>query len=183
MNSASTLRLSAFALAAIALTTAPAHAADDAPRFAWGKAGVGYDQYRSEAYECALDGLSIDVANTEPVERLRSASRQMEALDGRQNTASAADPIAAGVRYAQDVEAVRNSARAEQQVEAVKQIMFSAMQQCMIKHGYTRFALTEEQRAELARFEDGTQERRTLLHKLSSDAAVLEAQKQPLPEG
>jgi hypothetical protein len=177
------LHVCALAHAALALTAAPAHAADDAPRFAWGKAGVGYDQYRSEAYECALDGLSIDVANTEPVERLRRASRQMEALDGRQGGATSADPVAAGVRYAQDVEAVRNSARAEQQVKAVKQLMFSAMQRCMMGRGYTRFALTEAQRADLARLEDGTQERRTALHRLASDPAVLEAQQQPLSAG
>jgi hypothetical protein len=183
MNSAIRLRVGAFALAAFALAAAPAQAADDAPRFAWGKAGVSYDAWRAEAYECALDGLSIDVANTEPVERLRRASRQMEALDSRQSGATAADPVAAGVRYAQDVDAVRNSARAEQQVEEVKRIMFSAMQRCMVGRGYTRFALTEAQRAELARFEDGTQERRAALHRLASEAAVLETQKQPLPEG
>lgn len=183
MNPATRFRAGAFAFAALALAAAPAQAADEAPRFAWGKAGVSYDAWRSEAYECALDGLSIDVANTEPVERLRSASRQMEALDGRQSGATATDPVAAGVRYAQDVEAVRRSARAEQQVEALKEIMFSAMQRCMMARGYTRFALTEAQREELARFEDGTQERRAALHRLASDAAVLEAQKQPLPEG
>lgn len=182
MKPASTFRICALALAATALASAPAHAAD-APRFAWGKAGVSYDQYREEAYQCALVGLGTDIADTEPVERLRSASRQMEALESRQGAGNSADPVAAGVQYAQDVEAVRNSARAEQQVEAVKKILFSTMQQCMIQHGYTRFALTEEQRSEIARFEDGSPERRAFLHKLASDAAVLEQQKQPLPEG
>ena len=182
MTSPLPVRRSALLLAAALLTATPAHAGD-APRFAWGKAGVSYEAYRAEAFECALDGLSLDVADSEPVERLRRASRQMDALESARQGAGAADPLAAGVRYAQDVEAVRNSARPERQVEEVKQIMFSAMQQCMIRSGYTRFALTEEQRGELARFEDGSQERRSLLHKLASDAAVIEQQKQPLPAG
>ena len=181
MKPASTLRNCLLVIAAMPFGAATAQAAE-APRFAWGKAGVSYDQYREEAYQCAMAGLETDIADTEPVERLRSATRQMEALEGRQGAGNSADPVAAGVRYAQDVEAVRNAARAEQQVEAVKKILFSAMQQCMIQRGYTRFALTEEQRGEIAKFEDGSQERRAFLHKLASDAAILEEQKQPLPE-
>lgn len=168
------------ALAALAAAATAAHAAE-APRFAWGKAGVSYDQYRSEAYECALDGLSVDVSDTEPVERLRRATRQMEAIEARQGAAAAADPVAAGIRQAQDIEAARASARPDQQVQAVKRIMFSAMQRCMIQRGYTRFALTEEQRGEMAALADGSPERRALLHRLASDAGILERQRHDLP--
>ena len=181
MKSTSPFRTCALALAALASGPTTAQAAD-APRVAWGKAGISYDQYRDEAYECAMVGLDTNIENSEPVERLRSASRQMEALEGRQGAANSADPVAAGIRHAQDLEAIRNSARAEQQVEAVKKILFSAMQQCMVRRGYTRFALTEDQRREFARFKDGSQERRAFLHKLASDAATLEQQKHPLPE-
>jgi hypothetical protein len=133
MKSAFSFRSGALALAALAIA-GPAQAAD-APRHAWGKAGVSYDQYREEAYQCAMAGLETDIADTEPVERLRSASRQMEAIARRQGAGNSADPVAADVRYAQDVEAVRNSAQAEQQVAAVKKILFSAMQQCMMQSG------------------------------------------------
>jgi hypothetical protein len=185
MKPASSFRNRALALACLAIAGGAAQAAD-APHHAWGKAGVNYDQYREEAYQCAMAGLGTDIADTEPVERLRNASRQMEALESRQGVGNSSDPAAAaaaGVRYAQDVEAVRNSARAERQVEAVKKILFSAMQQCMIQSGYTRFALTEEQRRGIETFGDGTPERRAALHLLASDAAVLEQQKDPLPEG
>jgi hypothetical protein len=180
MKSASPFRTCAFALAAMALAPTPAQAAD-APRHAWGKAGVSYDQYRDEAYECAMAGLDTNIDNSEPVEKLRRATRQMEALDARQGVANSADPVAAGIRHAQDVAAVQNSARPEQQFKEVKKILFSAMQQCMARRGYTRFALTEDQRREFATFKDGSQERRAFLHKLASDAAILEQQKQPLP--
>jgi hypothetical protein len=180
MKSASPFRTCTLALAAIAFAPTPAQAAD-APKFAWGQAGVSYDQYRNEAYDCAMFGLDTNIENSEPVERLRSATRQLEALDARQSVANSADPVAAGIRHAQDVEAVRNSAHAEQQLKEVKKILFSAMQQCMVQRGYTRFALTEDQRAEIARFKDSSQERRALLHKLASDPAVVEQQKQPLP--
>jgi hypothetical protein len=169
---------SAVLLAAAALAAAPARA-DDAPRFAWGKAGVSYETYRAEAYDCALYGLSIDVAHTAPVEQLRKASRQMEALDAQKGGAGSADPIAEGIRYAQETAAVRAAARPEKQVQAVKEIMFSAMQRCMAAHGYIRFALTEAQRGEMDALHDA-QERRVFLHKLASDAAVLEQQRQPL---
>jgi hypothetical protein len=183
MSLASSFRTGALAVAALTLVAGPAQAAD-APRLAWGKAGISYDQYRDEAYDCAMVGLETDVSDTEPVEALRSATRQMEALESRQAAATSSDPAAAaaaGVRHAQEVEAVRNSARAEQQVEEVKRIVFSTIQQCMIERGYTRFALTEEQRREIEQFDDGSPERRVALYQLASDAAILEAQKQPLP--
>ena len=180
MRLASALRNGLLVLAAMPLAT-PAHAAD-APRFSWGKAGVGYDQYRNEAYDCAMVGLNTDISGSEPVEALRTADRQMEALESRmQGIGSSSDPVAAGTRHANDVESVRAAARPDRQVEAIKQLVFPAIQQCMIDRGYTRFALTEEQRAEMS--ELGREEGRAYLHKLASDAAVLEQQKQPLPEG
>jgi hypothetical protein len=184
MTYASILRRCALGLAAASFAAAAAHAAE-APQFAWGKAGVAYDEYRAEAYDCALDGLSSSkIDESEPVETLRKATRRMEALDGRmQGIGGAADPTAAGIRHAQDVAAVRASARPEKQVQEVKRIVFSEIQQCMIAQGYTRFALTEEQRAEIAQLEKGSQEWRSALHRLASDPVVLENQQQPLPEG
>lgn len=180
MKSASPFRTCALALAAAALGPTAAQAAD-APRFSWGKAGVSYDQYLDEAYDCAMVGLDTNIENSEPVERLRTATRQLEALDNRQGVASAADPVSAGINHAQDLARIRESARPEQQVKEVKKILFSAMQQCMVQRGYTRFALTEDQRREIARFKNGSPEWRAFLHKLASDAAILEQQKQPLP--
>jgi hypothetical protein len=180
MKSASPFRTCALALAAMAFAPTPAQAAD-APKVAWGKAGVSYDQYRNEAYECAIVGLDTNIDNSEPVEKLRSATRQLEALDARQGVASSTDPMGAGIRHAQDIAAVQNSARPEQQFKEVKKILFSAMQQCMAQRGYIRFALTEDQRSEFAKFKDGSQERRVYLHKLATDPAILQQQKLPLP--
>ncbi len=181
MKSASLFRTCALALAAAALGPTMAQAAD-APRFSWGKAGVSYDQYLDEAYDCAMVGLDTNIENSEPVEKLRSASRQMEAIEARQGgVASSADPMGAGIRHAQDLAAIRESARPDQQVKEVKKILFSAMQQCMVQRGYTRFALTEDQRAEIARYKDGSAERRAFLYRLASNPTVLEQQKQPLP--
>lgn len=176
-------RSSVLLFAAGAFAATPAYAADDAPRFAWGKAGVGYEQYRSDAYDCAEAGLSTDISHTAPVERLRSASRQLDAVDAQVSDAASADPMAAGIRHAQDSAAIRAAARPEQQVKAVKEIIFAATQRCMARHGYTRFALTEAQRGEMAQMKDHSPEWRTYLHKLASDGAILEQQKQPLPKG
>ena len=168
------------ALLAIAALSAAAASAADAPQFAWGKAGVAYEAYREEAYQCAMAGFGSDIADSAPVETLRQASRRLEALDGQlQTIGSAPDPVAAGAQYASEAASIRAAARPEKQVQAVKQLMFSVMQQCMIDHGYTRFALTEEQRTQWSALADA-QERRVFLHKLASDAAVLEQQQQPL---
>ena len=52
----------------------------------------------------------------------------------------------------------------------------------LVSAGYGSLpALTEAQRSEMAKFKDGSQERREYLHKLASDAAIVEQQKQPLP--
>ena len=71
---ASLFRTCALAQAAVAVAPTSAHAAD-APKFAWGKAGISYDQYRAEAFECAIVGLDTNIDNSEPVERLRTATR------------------------------------------------------------------------------------------------------------
>jgi len=179
MHPALSFRSALLALAALSATAAQAA---DAPQFAWGKAGVAYEQYREEAYQCAMAGFGSDIADSAPVETLRKATRRLEALDGQlQTIGSAPDPVAAGAQYASEAATVRAAARPEKQIEAVKQLMFSVMQQCMIDRGYTRFALTEDQRSGWSALADA-QERRVFLHKLASDAAVLEQQKQPLPK-
>jgi hypothetical protein len=60
---------------------------------------------------------------------------------------------------------------------------FAATQRCMAKHGYVRFVLTEAQRGEIAQLKEHSQEWRTYLHKLASDGAIVEQQKERLPEG
>ena len=171
------LRTCLLAIAAIPLAV-PAQAAD-APRFSWGKAGVGYEQYRNEAYDCAMVGLGTDISNSVPVEAIRAADSQLAALEARnQSIGNAADPVAAGTSYANDMESIRAAARPERQVEEIKRLIFPVIQQCMMDRGYTRFALTEAQRAEMSAL--GTDESRVFLHKLASDAAVLEQQAQPL---
>lgn len=181
MTLSSALRPHALLLAVAAFAAAPAQAADEAPRHAWGKAGVSYDQYRDDAYVCAEYGLNIDVSDTEAVAELRSATRRMEAADSQFSSSASADPMEAGIRHAQEAAAIRAAARPERQVQAVKEIIFAATQRCMAELGYTQFALTEEQRSEMAVMKK--RERRVYLHRLASDGAILERQRQPLSEG
>ena len=177
----SAFRPRALLLAAAAIAATPAQAADEAPLRAWGKAGVSYDQYRDEAYACAEYGLNTDVSDTEAVAALRSATRRMEAADSQFSASASADPMEAGIRHAQEAAAIRAAARPELQVQAVKEIIFAATQRCMAELGYTLFALTEEQRSEMAEMKK--QERRVYLHRLASDRAILEQQRAPLSEG
>ena len=184
MISRSADRPRALLLAAAAFAATPAQAAaDDAPRAAWGKAGVSYEQYRTDADECADVGLNADISHIAPVERLRSATRQLENADSQFSASASADPMDAGIRHAQEAASIRAAARPEEQVKAVKEVIFAATQRCMAQHGYVRFALTEAQRSEMAMLKEHSPEWRTYLHKLASDGVILAQQKEALPKG
>src|SRR5215204_5535505 len=106
------LRTCLLAIAGLPLAV-PAQAAD-APRFSWGKAGVDYETYRNEAYDCAVAGLNTDISGSKPVEAIRAADSQLAALEARNpSIGNAADPVAAGTSYANDMESIRSAARPE----------------------------------------------------------------------
>ena len=50
------------------------------------------------------------------------------------------------------------------------------IEQCLASRGYRQFKLTPEQAAHLAKLPEGSAERRTYLHSLGSDPAVMAAQ-------
>lgn len=170
---ASSCGLIALSLVLPGLATA---AAASAPKFSWAKPGVSFEQYRADALECGNRGLATDISQTEPVQALRKASRQMESFDNAISTASTPDQA---ITNAQSVDAVRASARPEYQMRRIKEIMFVTARACMVEHGYVSYALTEQQRAKYDSISD-IDERRHYLHSLASDPVVAETQKQPV---
>ena len=64
------------ALAATA-ALASAAAAANAPQTSWGKAGVSFDDYRSDATFCLREAAGLDLTGTEPANALVLASRRM----------------------------------------------------------------------------------------------------------
>src|SRR5436853_2956696 len=64
------------ALAAAAGLAGAASAAN-APQTSWGKAGVSFDDYRSDATHCLREAAGMDLTGTEPANALVLASRRM----------------------------------------------------------------------------------------------------------
>src|SRR5213078_1098261 len=66
-------------LIALAATAALAGAAGaaNAPQTSWGKAGISFEDYRSDATYCLRDAAGLDLTGTEPANALVLASRRM----------------------------------------------------------------------------------------------------------
>lgn len=160
----------------------------DIPTVAWGKANISYDQYRDDALECGKVGLAADIDHSDPVNTLRTASTEMDALydrttylevsrDGgtsRQGSYNAANAEIAAREH--DRQAIEMAAQPKTQYARIKDLMFVEVRKCMAAHGFSRFTLTEAQRAEMGALKDKAS-RRQYLYKLSSDPDVLDKQK------
>ncbi|MEP6869005.1 MAG: hypothetical protein ABJA20_10860 [Novosphingobium sp.] len=144
-----------------------------APQYSWAKPGVGYEQFRADAFDCGIRGLATDISQTEPVTALRKATREMESYDSTLGTTSTPDQ---SIANAQNVDSIRASARPSYQVKRIKEIMFVTVRACMVELGYVSYTLTEQQRAKYDSISDRN-EQRHYLHSLASDPAVAEAQK------
>ncbi len=159
-------------LCAVTLSTSAIAASE--PRESWGKAGVSLDQYRSDAVTCATRAYYQDVAQTDGAKRLAAASRQIDTLASQVSGGGSypyyADPAVTAI--ARTVDAARPD-KAYREVGALQQ---ATLDTCLSQLGYIRFRLTEEQRQQLGRLHNGSDQRRAYLHSLASDPAILAAQ-------
>lgn len=170
----------------LSMLAGSASAKDAAPQVLWAKAGVSYEQYRGDALECGMTGLASNIDNSKEVKTLARASSQLDAVDASaqngmgQGTdpAGQADLAAAATRRSEDEQRIIATARPDQQYAGIKTLMFQAVRRCMVKLGYAKIVLTEDQRKEYDGIK-GTDARRIYLHKLASDPHVLETQRQP----
>jgi len=166
--------LALFAALVVAL---PAHAQNQAIWESWGKAGVSFDQYRTDAIECGRAGVHIDLANSEPVKVLKRGTSQMEANDqGAQTYSAGATPaeiMDQTVVLANQYQRIREGTRADVQVARVKGMMLTETEACLTARGYSRFRLTADQHRHLAHLRIGKPERHDYLYRLASDPAVL----------
>lgn len=177
-------------MAVAVLVPVAAHAAPlDGTTVAWGKAEVSYQQYRADALDCGHTGLATDIDHSDPVNTLRSASNEIEALDNRPmyvDVFKSGSGTASGggaqvdanevVERVHDEQAIAQSARPKEQYARIKQLMFVTIRRCMVEHGYTRFTLNDGQRAALHNIRDKAA-RRDFLYRLASDPVVLTKQK------
>lgn len=125
----------------------------------WGKPGVSLEQYRADAVACGRQAASLDLSWSNPARALVLASRLID---------NAADIQAAG-------DALR-IASPERNVAKAGDLIHSALDHCLVEHGYRQFRLTGEQRHRLAKLPTGSIERHTYLHSLASDPVILASQ-------
>jgi hypothetical protein len=151
----------AIVLAAFVAATAVAAAAAPAPETSWGKAGVSYDQYRHDAALCQQTAMHVDLTRTEPVQALVLASRRIDAV-------AALDPYA--------VHEATIFARPDLRWREVRALLQLGLDTCLAEIGYTRFRLTDDQRAHLRHLSQRQPERQHYLHSLASDPVILAAQ-------
>jgi hypothetical protein len=149
------------------------------PHQSWGKAGVSFDEYRRDAVECGRLAHYADVSDTEQAKLFVRASKRLEAADDHgmgTAGASSVDEMNRMVGLAARSEQIRSSIRPEKQMRDLHAGLVGVVESCLTERGYSRFSLTEGQRARLGKLKKGSAERHRFLHSLASDADVLRRQ-------
>ncbi len=167
----------ALLLAATGLATAATAAQRPAQHISWGKAGVSFEDFTADGWACAGEAVTLDISKTAPVRKLVEASRALDqaALTDWMYLASPGMSNAAA-SFGIDSARVMQTYRPEREFAAVRDIQQHTMIACLVKRGYTPFALTAEQVGHLRTLKKGSVERRTYLFTLGSDPAVLSHQ-------
>jgi hypothetical protein len=166
------------------------------PVTAWGKKDVSMLDYRTDAGQCALIGVTRPVegngANTAggisgqnspiPQQGPSGANVARDSNSGTNGPNPSGSGQNSGPTYrdsasADFVSRAANQQRAQEM--AAQRARHEALKSCLINRGYTEFQLTAEQRAELSRLPQGSNERREYLYKLGTDPDVLTRQSLP----
>jgi hypothetical protein len=160
------------------------------PVTAWGKKDVSMIEYRTDAGQCAVlaathstdangaksaGGISGQNSGSPTQQPSGSASSGSAGAGG---ATSGTNPIGGGTyRESASADFVNRAAMQQRTQEmAEQQQRNAALKSCLAGRGYVEFTLTAEQRAELAKLPQGSEERRAYLYKLGTDAEVLSKQ-------
>jgi len=155
-----------FAISLSAAVVASPATSAPSPSESWGKAGVTYDQYRLDAFGCSSEGYNFDISQTEAAQAFIDASRRLETEIG-----SGVDPYS--------YQTIVNNARPDVLLHDIKHLQLSVVEQCLVKRGYTKFRLNDQQRDRLKKLKVGSTERHMYLYTLGTDPKVLSAQFEP----
>jgi hypothetical protein len=165
------------------------------PVTAWGKKDVSMLDYRTDGGQCAViaasgknvetpDGAKqaggINGANGGTSQQAASGSAN-SGSQGNAGSSSTPNTIGGGTyRDSANPDFVNRAAMQQRSQEmAAQRARTDALKSCLSSRGYTEFELTAQQRAELAKLPQGSDERRAYLYKLGTDEAVLAKQAVP----
>ena len=179
-----------FALSLCVFFATPATAAP-APKDSWGKVGITFDQYRQDAVECGREGYYLDISETNDAKEFVKASQQLDTLNGmtspttnnlNPNGQVSPNSVDQAARFAVTQQHIIDSVRPDQRFRNIKQTLQSTTDNCLIRRGYSKFALTDAQRHQIKKLKVGSDARHAYLFRLASDPAILSAQAIPLTE-
>jgi len=168
-----------------------------APVTAWGKKDVSLLDYRTDGGQCAVMAATYQSntngANTAGGINGQNGSAPQQQASGSANAASGgaatggstAQSISGGTyRESASADFVNRAAMQQRTEEmAAQRARNDALHSCLVNRGYTEFQLTPEQRKQLDKLPQGSEERRQYLYKLGTDAEVLSKQALTKPAG
>ena|SRR5262245_41196828 len=158
------------------------------PTTAWGKNGVSLLDYRTDSGQCQVIAATRETNNGNGSNSAggingSNSSAPMSASSGSANAGSATSGAAGGTpaagtyRENANPDFVNRAAMQQRSVEMAEQrARTDALKSCLSNRGYTEFELNAQQRAELAKLPQGSDERRNYLFKLGTDPEVLSKQ-------
>jgi hypothetical protein len=136
----------------------------DAPSTSWGKAGVSFSDYLTDASACASAAANVHAPPEDLIQT--HVTGGVSATPGSAEAAQASNDA---------LLATANEMR-DRQVHADEHARLMAEHQCLQQRGYTQFRLTPEQRAHAQALPADSVARANYLHQLAADPQVVSAQ-------
>jgi hypothetical protein len=137
----------------------------------WGKPGISYLQYRTDAVECAYDAETKAPVKIPAVDlTFMTDSAQVDAQPQMDLTNPNAD-IGVVLDYA-----AQSRMHMNKHWRNVARQLEPALESCLRGRGYQKFRLTDAQKDELKRLTPGTRARNVYLWNLAVDPGVLKSQ-------
>jgi hypothetical protein len=167
-----------------------------APVTAWGKKDVSMLDYRTDGGQCAVlaatSNPDANGANTAGGMNGANGTQRLPPPGANGSGVSSGPPSGAGAAasgtnapslgggmYAENMspDVVQRAATQQRNAEmAAQRARNDALKSCLVNRGYTEFELTAEQRAQLDKLPQGSEERRAYLYKLGTNPDVLTKQ-------
>lgn len=161
-------------IVALALSgVATAAQADAADTYSWGRPGVSRDVFEGGSRDCMLKAARRDVAGDASTKRYVRGARVLD------REANVAPMVPSDTIFAVTERQVllRRMYKPDKQVDALQATLQAEVDECLVKTGYVRFALTPQQVRTLRRLAPGSEQRKAYLYTLGSDARIVAAQK------
>lgn len=162
-------------LSALPLAALSAHPPKP-PMTSWGKAGVAFGTYRTDAVECGREGHFADVSETEAAKVFQQASRRLENNETALGMAAQTGDLTRVGNINAMSQQIVSSTRPRERMREVAGVLGDTVAACLTRRGYVRFTLTEAQEQALKAYPAGTEARHNFFNALASDAKVLATQ-------